>query len=163
MLVTFLGLVSASVLPTISLLVNSMTASGRSVKGLEDLQRELDAAMDALFLLFGSVGIVVIGLIALAIEPAAILTRVPYLTTEILPRLGQSVVVGGSAFIVLRIGLIPGILRRSLAARYRIAIDEAKRKTIENVPDGPTTRAMFITHPDFGKSVKFEDPTREPH
>lgn len=157
MLVTFLGLVSASILPTISLLVNSMTASGRSVKAIDDLEAELQSSMDALFLLFGCVGAVVIGLVALATQPPAILTYVPYLTSEILPRLGQVVVVCASAFTVMRIGMIPGILRRSLAVRHRIAIDEARRKTLEKAPDGPAARAFFPTHPDFGKSVKLED------
>jgi hypothetical protein len=163
MLVTFLGLVSASILPTISLLVSSMTANGRSVSAINDLEVELQAAMDALFLLFGCVGIVVVGLVALSTQPAAIMNRIPYLTTEILPRFGQMLVVCTSACIVMRIGMIPGILRRSLAIRHRIAIDEAKRKTIENAPDGIKTRAVFATHPDFGKSVNLEEISPGPH
>src|SRR3546814_12008526 len=92
-----LGLVAASILPTISLLVNSMTASGRSVKAVDELEHELQSAMDALFMLFGCVGIAVVALVSLATQPAAILTRIPYLTSELLPRLGQTVVVGASA------------------------------------------------------------------
>ncbi|MES3152553.1 hypothetical protein [Sphingomonas faeni] len=157
MLVTFLGLVSASILPTISLLVNSMTASGRSVKAIDELESELQASMDALFLLFGCVGTVVIGLVALATQPPAIFTKVPYLTSEMLPRFGQVVVVAASTFTVLRIGMIPGILRRSLTVRHRIAVEEARRKTLEKAPDAPTTRAFFPTHPEFGKPVKLED------
>ena len=163
MLVTFFGLVSASILPTISLLVNSMTASGRSVKAIDELEQELQAAMDALFLLFGCVGVVVIGLVSLATQPADILTRVPYLTTDILPRLGQLVVVCASTFTVMRVGMIPGILRRSLSVRHRIALDEARRKTLEKAPDGRATRALFPTHPDFGKAVTFEDISKGAH
>jgi hypothetical protein len=163
MLVTFLGLVSASILPTISLLVNSMTASGRSVKAIDELEAELQASMDALFLLFGCVGAVVIGLVALATQPPTIFTRVPYLTSEVLPRFGQTIVVCASTFTVLRIGMIPGILRRSLAVRHRIAIDEARRKTLEKAPDAPSARALFPTHPDFGKTVNLSEISPGPH
>src|SRR3546814_14248687 len=68
LLVTFLGLVAASILPTISLLVNSMTASGRSVKAVDELEHELQSAMDALFMLFGCVGIAVVALVSLATQ-----------------------------------------------------------------------------------------------
>lgn len=163
MLVIFLGLVSASILPTISLLINSMTASGRSVKAINDLEEELQSAMDALFLLFGCVGVVVIGLVSLATEPAKIMIKIPYLTTEILPRIGQAVVISASAFTMMRIGMIPAILRRSLAVRHRIAIEEARRKTLEKVPDALATRAVFVNHPDFGKTVKLDDLSGEPH
>jgi len=161
MLVTFLGLVSASILPTISLLVNSMTSSGRSVKAVDDLRRELQAAMDALFFLFGCVGIVVAGLVSLATTPPMILTYVPYLTTEILPRIGQSLIIGASMLTIMRIGMIPAILRRSLDVRHKIATEEARRKTLEKAPTAASTRTTFPTHPEFGKTVKFEDLTRE--
>src|SRR3546814_19420865 len=82
LLVTFLGLVAASILPTISLLVNSMTASGRSVKAVDELEHELQSAMDALFMLFGCVGIAVVALVSIATQTAAILTRIPYLNSE---------------------------------------------------------------------------------
>src|SRR3546814_14141149 len=98
------GLVAASILPTISLLVNSMTASGRSVKAVDELEHELQSAMDALFMLFGCVGIAVVALVSLATQPAAILTRIPYLTSEILPRLAQTVVVGAHANTLMHIG-----------------------------------------------------------
>src|SRR3546814_11997499 len=96
-LVTFLGLVAASILPTISLLVNSMTASGRSVKAVDELEHELQSAMDALFMLFGCVGIAVVALVSLATQPEAILTSITSLNTEILPRLGQTLVLGATA------------------------------------------------------------------
>src|SRR3546814_54229 len=141
-----LGLVAASILPTISLLVNSMTASGRSVKAVDELEHELQSAMDALFMLFGCVGIAVVALVSLATQPAAILTRIPYLTSEILPRLGQTVVVGASAITLMRIGTIPAILRRSLSVRHRIAIDEARRKTLEKAPEDRKSTRLNSSH-----------------
>lgn len=163
MLVTFLGLVSASILPTISLLVNSMTASGRSVFALNKLQAELQAAIDALFLLFGCVGIAVWALMSMAFAPPPILEKIPYLTTEVLPRMGQMFVVAPVALVLLRAGQIPGILRRSLAVRHEIAVDEAKKKLADKAPTGDAVRQTFANHPDFGKSVKLEDLPRETH
>jgi hypothetical protein len=164
MLVTFLGLVSASILPTISLLVNGMTASGRSVKAIDELRQEFEGAMDALFLLFGCVGVVVGALVALTTPPPQMLEGVPYLTTQALPRAGQSIVVTASILILLRVGQIPAILRRSLAIRHRIATEEARRKTFENAPSGEETRGAFKTHPEFGKAITLEEAkAREPH
>ncbi|MBW4025194.1 MAG: hypothetical protein HIU92_19050 [Proteobacteria bacterium] len=163
LLVTFLGLVSASILPTISLILGSMTASGRSVKALDELQAELTAAMDALFLLFGLVGVSVIALLSLAIPTPPLLAHVPYLPT-ILERSGQGIVFGAATLIVMRAGQIPGILRRSMNIRHKIAVDEARRRTLEKAPDPGTMKDAFPTHPDFGKTVDLEDlQKREPH
>lgn len=164
MLVIFLGLVSASILPTISLLINNMTASGRSVLSLNKLQGELQAAMDSLFLLFGCTGVAVWALMSLAIVPPVLLERVPYLVTDILPRLGQMFIVGPVALVLLRAGQIPAILRRSLSVRHEIAVEEAKRKLAEKAPGAESVRQSFASHPDFGKTVKLEDlPFSERH
>jgi len=164
MLITFLGLVSASILPTISLLVNSMTASGRSVHAINKLEVELQAAMDELFFLFGCVAVAVAALVALAIEPPAWLARVPYLTTEVLPRVGQALVVTAASMILLRAGQIPAVLRRSLAVRHEIAVAEARRKLEENAPEPGAMRQAFANHPDFGKVVTLQElQGRDPH
>jgi hypothetical protein len=134
-----------------------MTASGRSVKALDELQVELTAAMDALFLLFGLVGVSVMALLALAIPTPPLLAQVPYLAIA-LERMGQAVVAGTATLIVMRAGQIPGILRRSIDIRHKIAVDEARRKTFDNAPDAGTTKATFPTHPDFGKSVDWKEP-----
>jgi hypothetical protein len=163
MLATFLGLVSASILPTISLMIGNMTTNGRSVLALDELRAELDSAMDALFLLFGCVGIVIAGLAALAIEPPASLHEIPYLTSDILPRSGQAIVVIAATLILSRAGQIPAILRRTLLIRHKIAVDEARKKTNENVPDPDMIKKAYSTHPDFGKVVKLEDVQRDTH
>ncbi len=164
MLVTFLGLFSASLLPTITLLVNGMTASGRSVHSIEKLDTEIRLAMDALFLMFGCTAIAFAGLMALSVEPPSILVKVPYLTTEILPRAGAAIVVAAVSAIIARAGQIPAILRRALAMRKEIAVEEARRKLLEKAPDASSIRASFASHPDFGKVIPLEDvPGREPH
>lgn len=160
MLATFLGLVSASILPTISLLVNSMTANGRSVLAINELNDELQAAMDALFLLFGCIAVVVAALVALATPAPAILTKFPIVTDEVLPRIGQAIVAFFSAITLLRVGHLPAILRRSLNVRHKIAVEEARRKTLERAPTPEEARAAFPTHPEFGKAVKLEDMAR---
>lgn len=161
MLVTFVGLVAASILPTISLLIGSMTATGRSVLAIDELNLELKSAMDALFLLFGSAAIVMGALVSLSIAPPPALTHLPWLTSETLPRAGQAIVVLFASITVVRFGQVPAILRRSLVVRHKIAADEARRKTLENAPAQAAVRAAFQTHPDFGKTVRLEEVTGE--
>lgn len=163
MLVTFLGLFSASLLPTITLLVNGMTSGGRSVQAIENLNRELEAALNALFLLFGCTAIAFAALMALSIKPPTLLSRIPLLTEQILPRMGVAIVVGSVTAIVSRAGQIPAILRRALAMRKDIAVEEARRKLTEKAPDTKTVRSTFTTHADFGKVVNIEDVSRETH
>lgn len=160
MLAIFLGLVSASILPTISLLVGNMTSSGRSVLALDELKDELDAAMDALFLLFGCVGVAIASLAAMSVEPPDFLVSIPLLTSEILPRFGQMVTMVATTLIVTRAGQIPAILRRTLVVRHRIATDEARTKINDNAPDAEAIKKAFATNPEFGKTVKIEDTQR---
>lgn len=156
LLVTFLGLVSASILPTISLILGCMTASGRSVQAINRLEVELATAMDALFFLFGLVGLSVGALIALAIPQPTLAMYIPF-ANEILPRCGQALVIAASAWIVIRAGYIPGILRRTLKIRHEIAVDEARRKTLEGAPNTRMIKEAFAIQPDFGKSIPISD------
>ncbi|GEP12758.1 hypothetical protein MGN01_46030 [Methylobacterium gnaphalii] len=156
-LVIFLGLVAASLLPTITHLINSMTASGRSVHNLRRLEVEIQAAMDALFLMFGAVGVSVAALVSLSIEPASLLSEIPYLTDQILPRIGQALVVAPVALVLWRVGQIPAILRRTLKVRYESALEEAKTKLADKAPDTGAMRQSFPTHPDFGKVISLQD------
>lgn len=162
LLVTFLGLVGASILPTISLVLGSMTTSGRSVQGLDKLRDELAAAMDALLLIFGLVGVSVVGLLSLAVPTPDALAEVPYLSGA-LERSGHALVAAVSVLIVMRSGQVPGILRRSLTIRHEIAVEDARRKTLENAPTPIVIREAFSTHLEFGKTVNLADlKRREP-
>jgi len=108
LLVTFLGLVSASILPTISLILGSMTASGRSVKAIDDLQSELTAANGCAApsiragRRFG-------GWPSRSDYSNAIDHRSFAYTASALERSGQGIVVAAVALIVMRSGQIPGI------------------------------------------------------
>ena len=164
LLITFLGLIAASILPTISLLVNSMTASGRSVKAINRLHVELEAAMDALFFLFGCVAVAVGALVTLAIPPPEVFAKIPYLSTDVLPRGGQAVVVCAVTMILIRAGQIPAILRGSLSVRHEIAVAEARRKLAENAPKPGAMKQAYANHPDFGKVVTLDEVQgRDPH
>lgn len=163
LLVTFLGIVAASILPTISLILGSMTASGRSVQSIGKLRTELGAAMDALFLLFGLAALAVLCLIALAVPTPTTLSDIP-LVPVAMHLIGQALVVMAATLIVLRAGQIPAILRRSLDIRHEIAEDEARKKTIEAAPRSGETKATFTTHPEFGKSVPLSElRNKDPH
>jgi hypothetical protein len=163
MLVTFLGLVAASIMPAITLLVGSLTSGGRSVLAIQNLDRELQVAIDALFLLFGCVCIIVLCLVALNTPPIAMLKVIPHLTSEILPRLGQVFVVAISSLILIRIGMIPAIIRRVLEIRTQNAVEEARRKIMEMAPDSAKIRQSFETKAEFGKTINLEDIPRNPH
>ncbi|WP_308720882.1 hypothetical protein [Komagataeibacter xylinus] len=150
-LITFLGLVSASILPTVSLIMGSMTANGRSVSALKALRAELAAAVDALFFILGLVGLIVFTLVVRSLQMPDVLRAIPYVHA-IIVRGSQAFVVGCTAMTLLCATQIPAILRRSLDIRYQIAVDEARRKTSENAPPPGEMAKHFSTDPEFGKS-----------
>lgn len=157
MLATVLGLVSASVLPSVSLILATLTPGGRSVQSVNQLHVELRSAMNALFYLLGTVGLVLGALFMLSIPPPAFLLRIPHLTTDVLPRLGQAIVVAASLAVIARASSIPAILRRCLKIRHEIAADEARRKTLENATAVGDPRNYFARNPAFGEKVKLSD------
>lgn len=156
LLVTFMGLVAASILPSITLLMNSMTKSVGSVKAINDLNTELTASIDALLLLMGLAGIAVFALISLAIPSPAFVNYVAFLP-GLLSRIGQATVAGCAALTLLRVSQIPAILRRSLAVRHKIALDESRRSTLEKAPGPLEVKSAFPTTPGFGKTVTLSE------
>jgi hypothetical protein len=134
-----------------------MTTSGRSVYAINKLEEELEAAMDALFFLFGCVGVAFAALVCLSFNPPAFLNAVPFLTSEILPRLGQTLVVTATGMVIWRAGQIPGILRRSLKVRHEIALNEARSKLESKAPSADDVKKSFPTHPEFAKVVSLQD------
>lgn len=113
--------------------------------------------MDVLFFLFGCVGLIVAALFCLSIQPPKVLTGVPYLTTELFPRVGQALVVAATYATFTKIGRIPAILRDMLKIRHAIAISEARRSTLNNAPGNDVGPSTFPTNPEFGKSVSLDD------
>ncbi len=162
-LVTFLGLISASILPTISLLVGNMTASGRSVKALGELRDELGLAIDTLFELFGLVAVAVLTLMLLSL-PSPLLFLVDQLPRaygnlieQVPPRFGQGLLLSCVFVVVRRSGSIPAVIRKSLEIRAEIAAEEARRKTAENAPKPSEVASAFKTKPGFGRIRPLEE------
>lgn len=113
--------------------------------------------MDAMFFLFGCIGLSVASLFMLSIQPPSWLISVPYLTTQILPRLGQAFVIAPALAVVWRAGQITGILRQCLKTRHEIARIEARAKLEKNAPVGSALKQSFAKHPHFGKVVSLQD------
>ena len=158
LLVTFVGLIAASILPSITLLINSMTASVGSVKAINELNAELDSSIDALLLMFGLAGLVTLVLVALSIPTPRIVGAYPIIL-EALPRAGQFLIGFFAGLAIVRLGQIPGILRRALAVRHRIASEEARRATLEKAPGPLEVKSAFPTTPGFGKTVQLAELT----
>lgn len=156
LLVTFLGLVAASILPTVTLLLNSMTTNGRSVLSLTDLHNELQAAVNALFFLFGCAAGAAGILTLLALPAPELLLQVPHLQPT-LSAIGRGGVVALSALTIMKAGTIPGVIRRTLEIRAEIAVEEAKRKTADNAPEAGAVGAAFKGREGFGRTVRLED------
>jgi hypothetical protein len=160
LLITFLGLVAASILPTVSLILQSMTASGRSVLRITELQKELRSAVDTLFVLFALAAAAVLVLLALSMrtpEPLRVVSWLP----AVLERSGQAIVGFLTMTVLVRSGRIPGIIRRSLDIRGQIAIDEARRKTVEKAPKAGQVSERFQTRAGFGQTVSLSEVREE--
>lgn len=163
LLMTFLGLIAASILPTVSLMLGSMTSNARSVKSVNELKDELSAGIQALFGLFAAIGIAAFALMTLAI-PMPNKEALPLIVVDqFLPRMGQAVVVAAAGMCVMRLWIVPAIIQRALQIRHEIAVDEARRKTSEKAPSVGDARKMFPTDPGFGKAVNLSDLNRPPN
>nr|WP_314075212.1 hypothetical protein [uncultured Roseococcus sp.] len=127
-----------------------MTASGRSIKAINELENELKSAIDALFFLFGCTVLAVGTLVILSL-------KLRLFGLGIAPRVGQAVVVATVAMVFWRAGQIPAILRRTLAIRRDIAVAEARRDLAEKAPEAGAVRQSFATHPEFGKVISLRD------
>ena len=166
LLTTFLGLVAASILPTISLIVGGMAIGSRSVQHLGDLGTELGKTVDALFGIFGLISLTVIVLMTLAM-PTPFAAHIPDLLTSGPARIGQGLVGFLGALTISRSGAIPAAIRKSLDLRTAIAVEEARKKTIEKADAAKTeARSGFATREGFGRTTRLEDlqsaPPKEP-
>lgn len=147
-LATFLGLLSASVLPTISLIIGSMNGAGRSVRAIGALRDELAKAMAALFLLFGVVAVAVLLLTVISLRP---LSPVPPFVDTV----GMTwAVIRGLLVYDIALGMslalrVPRILLRCLELKHTIAVDEARRKIEERAPSDKVLSDAYATSPEF--------------
>lgn len=158
MLVTFLGLVSASILPTVSLVIGSLSSSGRSVMRIEALARELAQAVRTLFAILALVAAAVVLLMLVAIVPE-MGWRPPVLPLEIpdaARRALQALAILLTVAAALEALAIPRILARVLALKKDIAVHEARKALAETSPSEAEIRQMFTTREGFGKTIPLD-------
>ena len=158
LLVTFLGLVAASILPSVSLVIGSLSSSGRSVLKIEELARELAQAMRTLFSILGLVAAVVALLMAIAIAPDIgwRIPHAPFHVPDAARRGLQSLAFLLTVAATLRAVAIPRILARILAIRKDIALHEARKALAENSPSDAEIRQIFAKKDGFGKTVPLD-------
>lgn len=156
-LATFLGLVAASILPTISLIVGGLTPGGRSVKHLKDLADELQRTISALFAIFGMVAAAVATLVLLTI-PNPLIELLP-MGQSIPTRLAQGVIGALAVLTVAKSGTVPGAIRKSLQIRADLAVQDARRRLGEKAITAAPP-AAFATREGFGRVRSVEDLSR---
>jgi hypothetical protein len=156
---TFLGLIAASILPTISLIVGSMSASGRSVKGINDLHAEFVDLVGELFAVLGWIMVAIGGLAFASVEitlglgiyhPFGILFDFSSLP-DVLKGAGRFALGYASAAALAQFSMVPKSVLKALEIRHHIAIDEAKRKVSDNAPSSGDIQKYFGTKQGFGE------------
>lgn len=165
MLVIFVGLFAASILPTISLLMTNLRSEGRSVQGLIALRDETLQSVNVLLFLFGCAAIAVASVFIVTAGVPRLLFSVPVIGdilrhrwgVILVPALGQGTTLFFVGLIVARAGLFPTAIRKTLGATADIAIEEARRRTIENAPAPGETAQSFKTREGFGRRHTLEE------
>lgn len=162
LLVIFTGLIAASVLPTISLMIANMSSTGRSTRSIAELRSEIDRIVSALLFVFGCACMVVMTLIGLTVDitagPSVISqgTGPSYLAWGIRSVL-QAALFASLAVLVNRSLIIPKAIRRSLELKTEIAIAEATRRLNENAPGIGATAQHFKKKENFGRTIPLSD------
>ncbi|WP_158247959.1 hypothetical protein [Paracoccus sp. SY] len=158
MLVTFLGLVSASILPTVSLVIGSLSSSGRSVMKIDELAQELSRAVHTLFSILGLVAAVVALLMVIAVVPDTP-WRLPYFLIQVpdaARRALQSLALLFAVAATLEAVKIPRILARVLSIKKDIAIFEARKALADKSPSDADVRQMFAKKEGFGNTIPLD-------
>ncbi|MCV2449513.1 hypothetical protein [Paracoccus sp. DMF] len=160
MLVTFMGLVSASVLPTVSLAIGSMSGTGRSVQKIEELYRDLRESSAALFRTLICVGLVFAALVAFAMTPIwnveFVLRERTFHVPDAARRLVQVLIFGGSVLAVWQAYRIPKTFLKVLTIKRDIATYEARKEIRANAPGEAEIKQLFPKKEGFGKTVNLE-------
>jgi hypothetical protein len=159
MFVTFIGLVSASILPTVSLAVGSMSGTGKSVQKINELHAELAATVKALFRTLLHVGIVFALLLTLSFVPEfdvsfelrGVVIELPDVGRRVL----QAIAFGWAAFAVWGAHRVPNTFLRVLEIKRNIAVHEAREELGEKAPSAADIKSIFPTKEGFGKTVGF--------
>lgn len=152
----FLGLFAASILPTVSILLQSLSSSTRSVKRVDDLHTEIASAIDTLFRILGTSGIATLAFLLNSISTPKIISFLNIY--DALERIGNGVAAGCIAYLILEAGRIPAIIRASLRVRYEVAKEEARQRTRDNAPSEMEIKSSFSTKEGFGRVKSLDRP-----
>lgn len=151
LLATFLGLLAASILPTVSLIVGGMGPGSRSVKLVSSLGAEIMATVDLLFAVFGMIAVTLVILLLLNV-PTPYGEYLHPVTARMMVAAGQGLVGAFAILVISKSGAIPGAIRRSLSVRTEMAEAEARKKTAENAA-AAAAASPFKTQEGFGAVV----------
>lgn len=160
LLVTFLSLVSASVLPTVSLAIGGMSATGHSVQKISELHQELEGSCRALFSTFGWVAICVALLLTHSILPdlsgAWEFKGTLYTLNDVPRRSVQALVAVCASETLIRAAVIPRVLRAVLLIKRDISVFEARQSLITKAPSDGDMKKIFPKKEGFGTSIILE-------
>ncbi|WP_417837915.1 hypothetical protein [Tritonibacter scottomollicae] len=156
MLVTFMGLVSASILPTISLAIGSMSGTGRSVQKICDLHSDLRATTITLFRTLLRIGLVFAALVVFSMTPDILFEidlrgwtlEIP----DVARRSAQVLIFTGAVLVALEAYKIPQTFLKVLDIKRDIAIHEARRELDEMAPSESDMKKIFPKKEDFGRT-----------
>lgn len=144
-----LGLIAAGILPAATLLVNTVSAEGRSVKALSSLGEETRGLVRNLFMLLAWVALAVCALLILFIPPPWEAWG-SFVGDDVSRQLGQAMALGLLGGVLDRTRTIPSAVFRCLDLRLGIAVDEARQKLRESAPAPGEAAVHFQTKPGFG-------------
>jgi hypothetical protein len=160
MLVTFMGLVSASILPTVSLAIGSMSGTGRSVQKINELYADLRSTAAALFRTLVCVAFVFAALVAFAMTPVVDVHISQWgVSFEILDaarRFIQIIIFGGVVLSICEAYRIPQTFLKVLNIKRDIAMYEARKEIRENAPGEAEIKQIFPKKEGFGRAVSLE-------
>jgi len=159
----FLGLLSASILPTLSLVINGLGTGSLSVMAITELKSKVDASVSALLFILGLIGLLVLCLAIATLDlPTYNLEWVSTIRNQSITyqidivQSAQRVIQGlaAIAFVMLlrRSGQIPAILRDTADARFKVALRDAEMRLSESAPSKDQIATQYPTSEDFGRS-----------
>lgn len=150
-----LGFVAASVLPTVTLLVNGLTSTGRSVKSVIDLHDELRSTVNGLFRVLGLAVLTVVLLLPIKFgEFLPSLDAFGMTVQDPLGRLVSAAALATLAILTVALNRVPSAILRSLEIRKNIAIEEARLRNADRISKVDAAVA-FPTKEGFGERTVF--------
>lgn len=156
-IITGLGFVAATVLPSIALTIGTLVSDGRSVMGVQDLAAEVRLTVENLFFITGLVFLALSGILLIAFSGGALfggsgLGNGGLPSTQDAIQAGSGIVGGALLMLVLKISRVPKAIFRVLELKAELAEGEARRQLNENVAQ-ISSKKIFPVKPGFGETV----------